>query len=98
MGLGIIHTRRLKDNPEPPQVLIDRVSTNGQMLAAYDSLAMLPSARMHGVVDLRGHEPKIALRPDHRKLEIGFTAMIFTAPENVHFRYRLSGIDDDWIE
>lgn len=38
------------------------------------------------------------LPPAHRKLELEFTALSFVAPENVHFRYRLEGWDEDWTE
>lgn len=33
----------------------------------------------------------------HRKIEIEFTALSFVAPENVAFRYKLDGWDDNWI-
>jgi signal transduction histidine kinase/ligand-binding sensor domain-containing protein len=36
--------------------------------------------------------------PEHRRLEIDFTALSFVAPENVHFRYRLKGLDEGWTE
>lgn len=31
-----------------------------------------------------------------RRVELGFTAFALTAPERVHFRYRLEGYDEDW--
>ena len=33
----------------------------------------------------------------HRKIEIEFTALSFVAPENVGFRYKLEGWDENWI-
>jgi signal transduction histidine kinase/ligand-binding sensor domain-containing protein len=38
------------------------------------------------------------LPPDHRKIEIAFTAPSFIAPEQVRFRYRLEGWNDEWSE
>ncbi len=38
------------------------------------------------------------LLPDHRKIEITFTAPSFVAPEQIRFRYRLAGWSDDWSE
>ena len=38
------------------------------------------------------------LPPRHHRLEFEFSALSFTAPENVHFRYRLEGFDDNWVE
>jgi len=40
----------------------------------------------------------LRLGPGHRNLEFEFTALSFTAPENVRFRYRLEGFNEDWIE
>ena len=36
------------------------------------------------------------LAPSHRRIEIAFTAPSFLAPEQVRFRYRLEGWNDDW--
>ena len=38
------------------------------------------------------------LRPDHHKIEVVFTAPSFIAPEQVRFRYRLAGWNEDWSE
>lgn len=32
-----------------------------------------------------------------RSIEIGYTALTLSSPENVRFRYRLEGIDNDWV-
>jgi signal transduction histidine kinase/ligand-binding sensor domain-containing protein len=34
----------------------------------------------------------------NRRLDVDFTAPTFTAPENVRFRYRLEGLEEDWFE
>lgn len=38
------------------------------------------------------------LPPDHERLEFRFSALSFVAPSKVLFRYRLDGIDRDWID
>ena len=40
----------------------------------------------------------LVLPPNHRKLEVAFTAPSFIEPEKVRFRYRLEGLEQDWIE
>jgi len=37
------------------------------------------------------------LPPGHRRLEIDFTALSFSTPENIAFEYRLRGLDDHWM-
>ena len=46
-------------------------------------------------VTLTGH-PR--LDPDSRLLEIYFTALSFLTPDKVRFRYRLEGLDEEWVE
>jgi len=38
------------------------------------------------------------LPPSHRRLEFDFTAVHFSDPQNVHFRYQLVGFDNGWID
>lgn len=39
----------------------------------------------------------IRLGPSPMNLEVSFTATTFVAPQMVHFRYRLFGLDQDWV-
>lgn len=38
------------------------------------------------------------LAPDHQRLEFQFSALSFVAPNKVLFKYRLDGIDDNWVD
>jgi signal transduction histidine kinase/ligand-binding sensor domain-containing protein/DNA-binding response OmpR family regulator len=40
----------------------------------------------------------ITLDAGQRDLQIDYTALSFVAPENVRFRYRLEGYNDDWVD
>ena len=40
---------------------------------------------------------RIIIPPSHRKIEIEFTALSFIAPENISFRTRLDGWDENWV-
>jgi len=96
-GLAVIHTENVRDNPAPPPVLVERVAIDGETAGLYDSQSSLRPSETRHLVDLTRSE-KIRLRPNHRKLEIEFTALNLTAPENIQFRHRLEGFDDDWVE
>ncbi|MFY0696368.1 MAG: hypothetical protein JXR11_00790 [Balneola sp.] len=41
---------------------------------------------------------KITLSHDNGFLEISYTGINFTDPKKVEFRYKMNGLDDDWIE
>jgi len=39
----------------------------------------------------------LTLPPGHRRLEFRYTAPSFIDPENIQFRVKLEGLDDDWV-
>ena len=55
-------------------------------------LSMRSSGKLYGVGSA------IALPPATDALQINYTALNFTMPERVRFRYRLDGVDDTWQE
>lgn len=67
-------------------------------MATYNGRSPLRVAGKGVTTDLSGTNATLELGPAHRKLDIEFTALSFTAPENVHFQYRMEGFDEDWIE
>jgi signal transduction histidine kinase/ligand-binding sensor domain-containing protein len=42
--------------------------------------------------------PELRVTPDRENLEISYTGLSFVKPEQVRFRYRLEGVDSDWVE
>jgi len=40
----------------------------------------------------------IRIGPDQERLEIDYAGLSFIKPENVHFRYKLEGLEDNWVE
>jgi ligand-binding sensor domain-containing protein len=41
---------------------------------------------------------KVTLSPSISRLDFYYTALSFIAPENVRFKYKLEGFDDNWID
>ncbi|HSH16686.1 MAG TPA: triple tyrosine motif-containing protein, partial [Verrucomicrobiae bacterium] len=41
---------------------------------------------------------EVPVPPDHDRLEIGFTGIAWSRPDQVRFRYRLDGYDREWVE
>ena len=42
--------------------------------------------------------PELRVTPDRENVEISYTGLSFVKPEQVRFRYRLAGVDSDWVE
>ena len=97
-GLAVIHTENIHDDPDPPPVLVERVTVDGEPIAVYDSKSPLRDPDLRTLKDLHQFHSALSLSANYRKLEIDFTALSFLAPENVNFRYRLEGFEDQWNE
>jgi signal transduction histidine kinase/ligand-binding sensor domain-containing protein len=91
--LAVIKPEKLPDDLEPPCVIVKKVVVDDQTMAAYGGITPPSMA-----VDLRTGPVKLKLPPDHHRLEFDFTALSFSAPENVRLSYRLAGFDDQWID
>lgn len=42
--------------------------------------------------------PKLIVGPGHHQFEFRFTALNFDAPDKTRFRYRIDGLDTDWVD
>jgi signal transduction histidine kinase len=47
---------------------------------------------------LHSEPNRIRVPPGARSIELRYTALTLSNPESVRFRYRLEGIDNDWVE
>jgi signal transduction histidine kinase/ligand-binding sensor domain-containing protein len=96
-GLAVIHTENIRDNPDPPQVFVDRASVDGEIIGLYNSRSPLRERAANDVADLKT-QAMLRVPPGHHRIEFDFVAPSLTAPENVQFRYRLEGFDEGWLD
>jgi ligand-binding sensor domain-containing protein/two-component sensor histidine kinase len=83
-GLVAVDPRRIYANASPPSVIIEEVQAGTQ--------------RFKPIVQQAPALPTIKLPPSERAFQIRYTALSLAVPEKVQFKYRLEGIDQDWIE
>ena len=82
-GMQVIDPHHLAFNTVPPPVRIEEVVADHKVHWQH----------------LPGTAPSNLVVPARtRDLQINFTALSLVAPEKVHFKYRLEGQDQDWIE
>ncbi len=79
-GLSSVNPADLKPNLQMPTVMIESVLINGAKKA--NRLDSAPQA--------------IVIPPGHNQLEIDYTALNFSAPNEVYFKYRLEGRETAW--
>ena len=98
-GVAVVDSENLKENTEPPPVLIERVTVNGKIVAAYGAGGSLASSPSPAPLELCQGDAHLHLAPGQRQqVEFDFTALTFIKPEAIGFKYRLHGLDSDWVE
>ncbi len=83
-GLVIIDPSKLALNRPPPKILIESVLVDGQE----QNTNPLNSA----------WSASVTVPPGGEQLEIHYTALNFSAPQAVHFKYRLEGHENAWTD
>lgn len=97
-GLLMVRPEKIRENPEPPPVVLERFAVDGRTAAAYDMGLSFDGPVAQQPVELRGTTAELRLPPGHNKLQFDFAALSYRSPENVHFRYQLINFDQNWIE
>jgi ligand-binding sensor domain-containing protein/signal transduction histidine kinase len=96
-GLVFLDPRRQETNAAPPNVLLEEVLVDGQ--------AQTPVAIPVGKTDWFAAElgevlpaRAITIAPGGRELELHYTGISFGSPEKLRFRYKMEGLDSEWVE
>lgn len=92
-ALAVIDPREERQPTPSPPVIVRQVLINDAPLARFGG--PMPIGNF---ADLHDPAGTLQLAADHRRVEIQYTALAYAAPENVRFRYRLEGFDDDWVD
>jgi signal transduction histidine kinase/ligand-binding sensor domain-containing protein len=85
-GVVVVRPETVDANMQAPPVLMKEVIMDGNVespaLITYD----------------QGKMASVTVPPGKRQLEIHYTALSFSAPEKVHFKYQMDGLDSDWVD
>jgi signal transduction histidine kinase/ligand-binding sensor domain-containing protein len=84
-GLAMVDPANVRINPFPPLVLIEEVMVDDQPVPVPVSGTSAPAGRLH-------------IQPGKHRLEFRYTGLSFAAPEKVRFKYRLDGLESDWVD
>ena len=97
-GLVVVDPAKLRENRRPPAVLLSRIKLGDTVVATYGGLLSLPHLATAKTLDLAKPAGILRVPPDHRRMEFEFTGLNFAGAENNTYRYRLDGVDEDWVE
>jgi signal transduction histidine kinase/ligand-binding sensor domain-containing protein len=84
-GLAIIDPINVTTNPVAPPVVIEELMVDG------DPIEFPRKAFAAGA-------PPAQIRPGKQRFEIRFTGLSFAAPEKVLFKYKLDGLEPEWVD
>jgi signal transduction histidine kinase len=88
-GIFVAEPFGLTPPANAPIVILEEVLVNG-----IPNLAFKPLAPAGGAPSLE----HLRIGPGNHRLEVHFTCPQFTAPEKLRFRYRMVGLEPDWLE
>jgi len=97
-GAVAIDPRINLNKSSAPLVLLEEMSVDGILntnFLAGDAVMELKSADDK---DLTPEVETLRLAPGNHRMEIKYTGLNFDAPDMIQFRYRLDGLDSDWVE
>lgn len=86
-GLVSVKPEDLKANPVPPPVVIEELRVDGEPVPLQAD-ASAKDTRTDSVV----------IPPGRKQFEFRFTALSLIVPDNIRFRYRLKGLETEWVE
>lgn len=90
-GLVSVDPAKLCESGELP-VLVKRITVDETPVAMYES--PIPTRQMFDLSSVS----KLKVGPEHRRLQIDYTALNLAAPGNVQYRYKMEGLDENWID
>ena len=106
-GVAMVNPAAVPSNPYPPPVLIEEAEIDGRVvgLSAADQMMIANTdqresgypAHLPGL-GRQGQMPDLLVPPGSTRVEIRYTAASFVTPGKVRFRYKLEGVDLDWVE
>jgi ligand-binding sensor domain-containing protein len=84
-GFAIVNADQVPHNPFRPPVTIDEVVLDGNTL--------LPNGDAIGANTLGSD---LEVPPNNQRLEFQYTALSLTDPDNVQFKYKMEGFENNW--
>ena len=92
-GLVFLNPDELNEEMAPPKVLLEEALVRG-----VEQSFAVGAGSGEDLVSGLAAKARLILAPGQRDLELHYTAIGFSAPEKIGFRYKLEPLDSDWKE
>jgi signal transduction histidine kinase len=94
----VIEPQNIKSNSQPPPVVIETVKVDNKLIGPR-APANEPTGL--GLTDPRNSSASgvgFTVNPNQQNFEITYTALSFINSENLRFKYKLEGLDAEWVD
>jgi signal transduction histidine kinase/ligand-binding sensor domain-containing protein len=96
-GLLMVSPGEIREETEPPPVVLEEVSLDGKTRARYGGEVFRREDEPELLPAPADRDFQLEVPPVHEQLMFRFAALTYGSPENVQFRYRLKGLENEWI-
>jgi signal transduction histidine kinase/ligand-binding sensor domain-containing protein len=90
-GVVVINPKVQPASAHVPRAMLEEVRVDGVPVPLRQEMSADPASASEIFQPLR-------IVPGKHRVEFGYTGLNFDAPELIRFRYRLEGLDTDWVE
>ncbi len=95
-GVVVIDPKNLPVSEQPPNVVIENVLIDRKLSEPPASAGDFSRA-VDTPADAGGSDA-LKILPENDALEIQYTGLSFVKPEQIKFKYKLEGLDENWVE
>jgi ligand-binding sensor domain-containing protein/signal transduction histidine kinase len=96
-GIVVVDPHHIVSAPAP-KVVLEQTLVDGLPDTELRAARQVERNRTAAQADTEGQTQSLRLAPGKHRLEFRYSGLSFDAPERVRFRYRLEGLDPDWVE
>jgi ligand-binding sensor domain-containing protein/signal transduction histidine kinase len=95
-GVAVVNSRLQPAARLMPNTVLEEVLVDGEpILSFHEHPAVTVQQRAEGG---GAAAERLRITPGKHQVEFRYTGLSFEAPERIRFRYRLEGLDADWVE
>ncbi|MDB6111652.1 MAG: Histidine kinase [Pedosphaera sp.] len=95
-GLAVVDPEHVPINLSPPPVVIEEVVLEGKAQSPKANAGSGQAEAQIFVIPENQPAP-LKVSPGNQRLAFHYTGLSFTAPEKVQFKYKLEGLEEEWV-
>ncbi len=93
-GIAVVELPETSANPTSACLILEEVLVDGLPAQGFQPLAAGPRLPPGSLAQT----PALQIGPGRHRVDLRYTSPQFSAPDKPRFRYRLEGLDRDWVE